>query len=196
VARNNASYSFQIVVRQANGQPYDLTGRSLVMQFKNSTGSAPTGAATLQTSDGSIVVQNPAAAGIATGTLSATQMGLMAQGTWYWDMLDITNAGVPVSLGAGILPVRQGITNSTTPVMPTPGILLPGAGIDAIQVTAPGDSITLQLAPSGPPGSGASYLPQTAPSAPATGFLVYCDAFDGILKAISSNGEITDLALP
>jgi len=194
VALNNASYSFQIVIRTAANAAYDLTGKSLVMGFKNSTGSAPTGSTTIQTGDNSIAVQSPATAGIATGTLSLAQMAAMAQGTWYWDLLDVTNTAQPIALGAGILPVKQGITNSPTPVIPRPGLLVPGANLDAIQVTAPGDSLTLTLAPSGPPGPGASFAPQAAPSAPAEGFTLYCDEADGILKAIDSLGNITELA--
>src|SRR5437016_11509100 len=158
MALNNASYSFTAFVKQTNGQPYDLTGKSMVMGFKNSTGLTGTGFATIQTGDGSITVQSPATSGIFSGTLSKAQMALMAQGTWYWDLLDVTDANVPIALGAGILPVRQGITNSSTPVIPRPGLLLSGASLDAIQVMAPGDSIALTLAPSGPAGPAGSII--------------------------------------
>ncbi|HLY04283.1 MAG TPA: hypothetical protein VKR31_00900 [Rhizomicrobium sp.] len=195
MALNNASYSFSCTVKQANNQPYDLTGKSLVMGFKNSTGPTGTGFTTIQTSDNSIAVQSPATNGIFVGTLSKLQMAAMAQGTWYWDMLDITNSDLPIAMGAGILLVQQGITQSATPVTPSPGLLMPGFS-DSISVVMPGDSIVLTMAPQGPPGTGASFAPQSVPSAPAEGFLVYCDSADGLLKAISSNGNITDLALP
>lgn len=38
--------------------------------------------------------------------------------------------------------------------------------------------------------------PVSAPSAPTSGFSIYCDADDGLLKAISSTGKITTLAQP
>lgn len=38
--------------------------------------------------------------------------------------------------------------------------------------------------------------PVAAPSAPSTGFLLYCDTADGRLKVISSTGTITEIAQP
>ena len=38
--------------------------------------------------------------------------------------------------------------------------------------------------------------PLNAPPAPAKGFVVFCDVSDGKLKALSSAGHVTVLALP
>jgi len=38
------------------------------------------------------------------------------------------------------------------------------------------------------------YPPLDAPQAPTSGFVIYCDAVDGHLKSISSNGTVTVLA--
>ena len=43
---------------------------------------------------------------------------------------------------------------------------------------------------------GARLIPVTAPSAPASGFTLYVDTADSKLKAISSGGTVTTLALP
>lgn len=199
MALNNASYSFQITIKQANGQPYDLTGKSLVMGFKNSTGATPTGGTTIQTSDNSILVQSPSTAGIATATLSKTQMAAMAQGTWYWDLLDITNINTPIALGAGILPVKQGITNSLTPFMPSPGLLVASASLDAIQVTAPGDSIYITMAPSGPqgaPGTGIATL--VSDPSPGSAPIPYLIDVGGtwFFRIMNTSGNIWEVQLP
>lgn len=39
-------------------------------------------------------------------------------------------------------------------------------------------------------------LPLAEPDAPAQGFVLYCDAADGQLKAKASSGTVTVLALP
>lgn len=39
-------------------------------------------------------------------------------------------------------------------------------------------------------------LPVVAPPAPTSGFVIYCDAADGKLKARASSGTITTLANP
>lgn len=44
--------------------------------------------------------------------------------------------------------------------------------------------------------SGHQFLPQTAPVAPATGFVVYTDAADDKLKAKAATGTVTVLAVP
>jgi hypothetical protein len=175
MARNNAAYPFALYFRQ-NNQPFDVTGRSLQMSFKNAAGQAA--GATLRTSDGSIALQNPATWALCIIPYAAMQG--MKQGTWFWDLLDVTNAQAPLPFGAGTKPT----------------LLLSCTNMDSITVTAPGaDAITIHAAPSGPPGSGASFAPQMAPAPPASGFLIFCDTADGQLKVIDSSGNIARIPL-
>jgi len=191
MARNNAAYPFALYFRQ-NNQPFDVTGRSLQMSFKNAAGQSA--GATLRTSDGSIALQNPATWALCIIPYAAMQG--MKQGTWFWDLLDVTNAQEPLPFGAGTLPVFQGITNASTPELPKPTLLLGCTNMDSITVTAPGaDAITIHGAPSGPPGSGASFAPQMEPAPPASGFLIFCDSADGQLKVIDSSGNIARIPL-
>ena len=197
MALNNASYSFTCTVKQANGQPYDLTGKSLVMGFKNTTGATPAGSTTIQTTDNSIAVQSPSTSGIFVGTLSKAQMAAMAQGTWYWDLLDITNSTNPTALGAGILPVKQGISQSATPVLPSPGLLIPNGSLDAIQVTAPGDSIYLTLGPAGAPGP-STFPTYNSDPAPGVNPLPYFINVSGtwFFRIMSPDGTYAEFPLP
>jgi hypothetical protein len=41
MASNNADFACTFFVRQANGQPYDLTGATLEMSVKNKPGARP-----------------------------------------------------------------------------------------------------------------------------------------------------------
>ena len=192
MARNNAAYPFLIFFQQ-NNRPFDVSGRSLKMQFKNTTGATPAGMATLQTLDGSITLNNPATSAVATIPYSMTQ--LMKQGTWYWDMLDVTNPLQPLPFGAGYLPMFQGITNSSTPDIPKPSLFVPGASMDSITVVAPGaDAITLTFAPSGPPGSILIYVNDDSVPVPSMLPVIFYNSTDGNLKVIFPNGKIEEIA--
>lgn len=195
MASNNADFGCTFVIRTAANAPYDLTGASLEMSLKNRAGQ--TAAATFSTSGASpnLVIRAPASQGIVDLSAPFATMATLSAGLYFWDLLDLASGTSRLFLGGGTFLVTQGITESSTPALPAPAPLLAASGSDLV-LSVPGQSLTLALAPQGPPGSGALYTPQNAPAAPPAGFLVYCDSADGLLKAVSSNGNITEIALP
>jgi len=195
MASNNADFGCTFFIKQANGQPYDLTGATLEMSVKNKPGA--TAQATFSTAGPSpnLAIRAPAGTGIADLSVPFATMAGLSAGTYFWDLLLFTSGTSHIFLGGGTWLVTQGITESATPALPAPQPFFAAAGSD-IQLGVGNSSLQLSLAPSGPPGTGANFSPQAALAPPATGFLVYCDEADGLLKAISYNGNITDLALP
>jgi len=195
MASNNADFGCTFVIRTAGSQPFDLTGASLEMSLKNRPGQ--TAAATFSTAGPlpNLVIRSPATAGIVDLSVPFATMATLSAGLYFWDLLELAGSTSRIFLGGGTLLVTQGITESATPALPTPSPYLAQSGSD-LQLVLAGQSITLTLAAQGPAGAGASFATQAAPGPPADGFLVYCDASDGLLKAISSNGNITELALP
>jgi hypothetical protein len=195
MASNNADFGCTFFVKQANGQPYDLTGAVLEMSIKNKPGA--TAQATFSTTGPSsnLAIRARASAGIVDLAVPFMIMAGLSAGTYFWDLLLLASGTSHIFLGGGTWLVTQGITESATPALPAPQPFFAAAGSD-IQLGVGNSALQLSLAPSGPPGTGASFAAQATPGAPATGFLVYCDEADGLLKAISYNGNITDLALP
>lgn len=195
MASNNADFGCTFIIRTAGNAPYDLTGASLEMSVKNRAGQ--TAAATFSTTGPSpnLVIRAPGTQGIVDLSVPFAIMATLSAGLYFWDLLDLASGTSRLFLGGGTFLVTQGITESSTPALPAPAPLLAASGSD-LMLTVPGQSLTLNLAPQGPPGSGALYTPQSAPAAPPDGFLVYCDSADGLLKAVSSDGNITELALP
>lgn len=195
MASNNADFGCTFVIRTAGNQAYDLTGASLEMSLKNRPGQ--TAAATLSTSAPfpNLLIRSPASAGIVDLCVPFATMATLSAGLYFWDLLALASDTSRIFLGGGTLLVTQGITESATPALPAPSPWPPAPGADLVLMVA-GQSLTLMLAPQGPPGTGATFPAQVTPAPPMDGFLVYCDASDGLLKAISYNGNITELALP
>jgi hypothetical protein len=192
MAQNNADFGCTFVVRNANNSAFDLTGASLEMQWKNTTGATP--AASFKTTDSpaTLVIQSPPSAGIVTLGVPFTTMAGLKAGLYYWDLLKLNSSSSRTLLGSGTLMISQGVSESTTPVLPNATPLF-GLGISDIQLTAGNASFTLTLQASGPPGTSviASAGP---PPAPPSGFQFYYDTNDGWLKVISAAGNITDIA--
>jgi hypothetical protein len=195
MAQNNADFGCSFVVKNANGTPCDLTGASLEMQWKNTTGAAP--AASFKTTDSpaTLVIQSPASAGIVTlGVPFATMQGLKS-GLYYWDLLKLNSSTSRTLLGSGTLLISDGVTENPTARLPASAPLI-GLGLSDIQLTAGNAALVLTLGPGGPPGQpGTSVIASAGPPPPPpSGFQFYWDTNDGWLKAISAAGTITDLA--
>jgi hypothetical protein len=188
MASNNADFGCTFFIRQANGQAYDLTGASLEMSVKNRAGTAAQ--ATFATSGASpnLVVRSPAAAGIVDLYVPFQTMAGLPAGLYFWDLLALVSGTSRIFLGGGTWLVTQGITESATPSLPAPSPYPAASGSDLALMLA-GQSLTLNLAPQGPPGTGASFAPQAAPAPPAEGYVIFCDQADGLLKAIDSSGD-------
>ena len=195
MASNNADFGCTFLIRTAGNAPYDLTGASLEMSLKNRPGQ--TAAATFATSGTApnLVIRPPATGGIVDLSVPFAAMATLSAGLYFWDLLALESSTSRIFLGGGTLLVTQGITESATPALPTPSPYFASSGAD-LTLMVLGQAVTLILAAQGPPGTGENFAAQAAPGPPAGGFLVYCDAADGLLKAISSNGNITELALP
>jgi len=195
MASNNADFGCTFFIRQANGQPYDLSGATLEMSVKNRPGAIAQATFSTAGPSPALAIRAPASAGIVDLAVPFPLMAGLPAGTYFWDLLILAGSTSRIFLGGGTWLVTQGITESTTPALPAPQPFLAAAGSD-IQLGVGNSALQLSLAPSGPRGTGAGFAAQAAPAPPATGFLVYCDAADGLLKAISYNGNITELALP
>jgi hypothetical protein len=195
VANNNADFGCTFTIKNADRSAYDLTAAVLEMSVKNTTGAAA--AATFSTSGGSpaLVIRSPATAGIVDLYVPFTAMETLKAGLYFWDLLQIVSGSSHVFLGGGTWQITQGITESDTPSMPVPLPYVPTSGSD-IKLTRAADSISLTLTAGGPPGTLASFVPQTTPPAPTSGFVIFCDIADSWLKAISSSGKVTELAPP
>lgn len=194
MASNNADFCCTFIIRTAGGQPFDLTGASLEMSLKNKAGQ--TAAATFSTSGASpnLAIRSPATAGIVDLSVPFATMATLSAGLYFWDLLALASSTSRIFLGGGTLLVSQGITESATPALPAPRPYPVQAGGE-LTLTASGQSIVLTLAPQGPPGTGASFPPQSVPGAPAEGYVIFCDQADGELKVIDSSGDIARIPL-
>jgi len=201
MARNNAPYSATITLTNADDSPYDLTGASLQMQAKSAPGSSA--ALTCSTANGSLIIQNPPTAGIVqisvpVGTMNELSAG-SGQKTYYCDLLLMSGTTVLAFLGAWQWLVEQGITQSTTPVLPGPLSFPEGSDIALV---VPADSLTLTLAPSGPVGpvgpTGSGIPTYTSDPSPGAAPIPYMINVGGswFFRIMNTDGLVLEFPLP
>lgn len=195
LAKTNANFTQSFALTTDGTTPYNLTGKSVEIQFKSGPGASSN--LTASTTNGKVSLGADPTLGILTINLTYTDMQTLVQGYYYFDAVWIQDASNHWLLFDALLYVTAGITEDSTPTVPLKTIYSSSGSSAAISVVVASSS-TLQVSLSGgaPSSTAFNLTPQTAPPTPASGGTLYVDVADGLLKIKFSNGNVQEVASP